>query len=167
MSIFKSNNKGKIQRKYSNINSILQNADTSVATRTRQAALVLAVFCASITSATAAPHQATHQPDTSVQHMAEHAATNTTTSTTTSAVKTAVMTAATVRKIDVAQTKITLKHAAISNIGMPAMTMVFKVADKTLLTGLTVNDEVLFAVEKQGSALVVTALEKKVPAKTE
>jgi len=27
--------------------------------------------------------------------------------------------------------------------------MVFKVADKALITGLTVNDEVLFAVEKQ------------------
>jgi len=167
MSIVTSANKDKNHRKYSNINSILHNADTSVATRTLQAALVFAVFCASITSATAAPHHAAHQPDTSVQGMAQHAATDTTTNTTSSPVKTAVMTAATVRKIDVAQTKITLKHAAIINIGMPAMTMVFKVADKALLTGLTVNDEVLFAVEKQGSALVVTALEKKIPAKTE
>jgi len=163
MSIVTSTNKGKNHRKYVNIKSILHDADTSVATRTLQAAFVFAVFCASITSATAAPHQGAHQPNTSVQHMAEHAATDTTSS----PVKTAVMTAATVRKIDVAQTKITLKHAAISNIGMPAMTMVFKVADKALLTGLTVNDEVLFAVEKQGSALVVTALEKKIPAKTE
>jgi Cu/Ag efflux protein CusF len=77
------------------------------------------------------------------------------------------LTAATVRKIDVAQAKITLKHAAIANIGMPAMTMVFKVADPSLLTGLTVNDEVLFSVEKQGSALVVTQIKPQKPASVE
>ena len=77
------------------------------------------------------------------------------------------MTAATIRKIDVAQAKITLKHAAIANIGMPAMTMVFKVADPSLLTGLTVNDEVLFSVEKQGSALIVTQIKQQKPTSVE
>lgn len=77
------------------------------------------------------------------------------------------MTAATVRKIDTAQAKITLKHAAIANIGMPAMTMVFKVADPKLLVGLQVNDQVHFSVEKQGSTLVVTAIEKQMPTKIE
>lgn len=82
-------------------------------------------------------------------------------------VNNALMTAATVRKIDSAQAKITLKHAAIANIGMPAMTMVFKVADPKLLNGLNVNDEVHFSAEKQGSSLVVTAIEKQLPTKTE
>ena len=70
------------------------------------------------------------------------------------------LTQATVKKIDVKQQKITLKHAAISNIGMPAMTMVFKVLDPNLLQGIVEGDEVLFAVEKHGSQLVVTQLQK-------
>jgi len=112
MSIFTSSNIGNIHRTYSNINSILQNADTSVVKRSLHAAFVFGVFCASMTSAIAAPQQATNQADTSVQHMAQQTATNATIT----AVKTAVMTEATVRKIDLAQTKITLKHTAISNI---------------------------------------------------
>ena len=43
---------------------------------------------------------------------------------------------------------------------MPAMTMVFKVLDPNLLQGIVEGDEVLFAVEKQGSQLVVTQLQK-------
>lgn len=77
------------------------------------------------------------------------------------------LTTAMVRKIDIAQAKITLKHAAITSIGMPAMTMVFKVAHPSLLTGLNVNDEVLFSVEKQGSALVVTQIKQQKAASVE
>lgn len=71
-----------------------------------------------------------------------------------------VLTQATVRKIDMKQQKITLKHQAISSIGMPAMTMVFHVADPSLLQGINIEDSVLFAVEKQGSKLVVTQLQQ-------
>jgi len=70
------------------------------------------------------------------------------------------LTAATVRKIDLKQHKITLKHAAIASIKMPPMTMVFKVKDPQLLDGIAVEDQVLFAVEKHGSDFIVTALEK-------
>jgi hypothetical protein len=44
---------------------------------------------------------------------------------------------------------------------------VFKVADPSLLTGLTVNDEVLFSVEKQGSALIVTQIKQQKPTSVE
>lgn len=71
------------------------------------------------------------------------------------------LTKATVRKIDLAQNKITLKHEAIENISMPAMTMVFKVADPLLLQGIAVGDEVQFAAEKQDRQLLITALEKQ------
>lgn len=69
-------------------------------------------------------------------------------------------TAATVKKIDLQQQKITLKHEAIASIRMPAMTMVFKVKDPQLLQGIAVDDSVLFSVEKQGTQLIVVALKK-------
>lgn len=69
-------------------------------------------------------------------------------------------TAATVKKIDLQQQKITLKHEAITSIRMPAMTMVFKVKDPQLLQGIAVDDNVLFRVEKQGTQLIVLALKK-------
>ena len=70
------------------------------------------------------------------------------------------LTAATIRKIDLKQQKITLKHAAIASIKMPPMTMVFKVKDPQLLDGIAVDDQVFFAVEKHGSEFIVTALKK-------
>ena len=69
-------------------------------------------------------------------------------------------TSAVVRKLDMEYGKITLKHETIKQLGMPGMTMVFQVQDKTLLDGLAQGDNVRVKVEKIGSALVVTALEK-------
>jgi len=63
-----------------------------------------------------------------------------------------------VRKIDVANQKITLRHGPLVNLGMPPMTMVFGVQDAALLEGLTVGDKVNFVVEQKGSQFVVTEL---------
>ena len=82
-------------------------------------------------------------------------------------VQTPSMTDGEVRKVDLEAGKITIKHADIKHMDMPAMTMVFKVADPSLLTGLTVNDEVLFSVEKQGSALIVTQIKQQKPTSVE
>lgn len=76
------------------------------------------------------------------------------------AADTAEMTVATVRKLDTENGKITLKHEAIKNLGMPGMTMVFQVEDKTLFSGLSEGDMVHFKAEKKGTALMVTSLEK-------
>jgi Cu(I)/Ag(I) efflux system periplasmic protein CusF len=65
-----------------------------------------------------------------------------------------------VRKIDKAQSKITLKHGEIKNLDMPAMTMVFRIKDAKLLDALSVGDKVKFAAEKIDGNYVVTALEK-------
>ena len=70
------------------------------------------------------------------------------------------LTAGEVRRIDLAQTKVTLRHGPIVNLDMPAMTMVFQVADAQLLNNLSVGDKVRFAVEKQQGVFMVTALEK-------
>lgn len=64
-----------------------------------------------------------------------------------------------VRKIDKDAGKITLKHGPIANLGMPPMTMVFKVKDPALLGKVAVGDKVRFAAEEQAGAYTVTALE--------
>lgn len=70
------------------------------------------------------------------------------------------MTTATIRKLDLEYGKITLKHEAIKSLGMPGMTMVFQIEDQTLFDGLSQGDNVRFKVEKKGTALVITAIEK-------
>lgn len=72
---------------------------------------------------------------------------------------TAEMTDGEVRKIDKDNQKITLKHGEIKNLGMPGMTMVFKVKDAGVLDAVQVGSKVRFAAEKADGALVVTAIQ--------
>lgn len=71
----------------------------------------------------------------------------------------APMTDGEVRKIDRELGKITLRHGPITNLGMPGMTMVFKVADPTLLTELKEGDRVRFFADRINGAMTVTAIE--------
>lgn len=64
-----------------------------------------------------------------------------------------------IRKVDKAAAKLTIKHAELTNLGMPAMTMVFKVQDPALLAKVAPGDKVRFAADKVNGALTVTALE--------
>lgn len=61
-----------------------------------------------------------------------------------------------VRKLDKANSKITLKHGPIRNLDMPAMTMVFLVPDATLLDKVKVGDRVRFAAANPGGKLTLT-----------
>jgi Cu/Ag efflux protein CusF len=63
-----------------------------------------------------------------------------------------------VRKVDVQKGVIVLKHGDITNLGMPAMTMGFDVANKTMLKGLKVGDKVKFQVEMVDNRPLVTEL---------
>jgi Cu(I)/Ag(I) efflux system periplasmic protein CusF len=65
-----------------------------------------------------------------------------------------------VKKVDVAQGKVTLKHAEIKNLDMPAMTMVFRAQPATLLNGLAPGDVVDFTADKVDGQYVVTAVRK-------
>jgi Cu(I)/Ag(I) efflux system periplasmic protein CusF len=65
-----------------------------------------------------------------------------------------------VRKIDLNQGKITLKHGEIRKLEMPAMTMVFRVRDKAALAGLAVGDRVRFDAEKIDGQYTVTSIQK-------
>jgi Cu(I)/Ag(I) efflux system protein CusF len=66
-----------------------------------------------------------------------------------------------VRKIDKAQSKVTLKHGEIKNLEMPPMTMVFRVKDPAMLDALTVGDKVRFSVEKIDGQYTVTTISKQ------
>jgi Cu/Ag efflux protein CusF len=65
-----------------------------------------------------------------------------------------------VRKVDKAQGKVTLKHAEIKKLDMPAMTMVFRVRDPKMLDGLNVGDKIRIEADKVDGQYTVTALSK-------
>lgn len=64
-----------------------------------------------------------------------------------------------VRKIDKEAGKITIKHGALANLGMPPMTMVFRVSDPALLDQVKPGDKIDFVAEKANGALVVTKIQ--------
>ncbi|WP_296463346.1 copper-binding protein [Pigmentiphaga sp.] len=66
-----------------------------------------------------------------------------------------------VRRIDAAQGKITLKHGPIPNLQLPAMTLVFKVADPAMLNRVKPGDSVRFAAEKIQGQYTITAIQPK------
>ena len=68
------------------------------------------------------------------------------------------MTDGEVRKIDKAQSKITLKHGEIKNLDMPGMTMVFNVKDKAVLDSLQPGDKVKFKAVNEAGKFTVTDL---------
>lgn len=76
-----------------------------------------------------------------------------------SGTRAAPMTNGEVRKVDKAQGKLTLRHGPIESLDMPAMTMVFKVADPKMLEGLKDGDKVRFNADRINGAITVTAIE--------
>jgi len=64
-----------------------------------------------------------------------------------------------VRKIDLDNKKITVRHGEIKNLEMPGMTMVFQVKDPAMLGQVKVGDKILFAAEKTGGAIVITNIQ--------
>lgn len=64
-----------------------------------------------------------------------------------------------VRRVDKAQGKLTLKHGPIANLSMPAMTMVFRVADPAMLDRVQDGDKVRFSAERLNGFITVTRLE--------
>lgn len=70
-----------------------------------------------------------------------------------------MLTDAVVQKIDLTGGVIVLKHGDIPNLGMPAMTMGFDVAEKKMLTQVRSGDKVRFHVEMVKGKPTVTHLE--------
>ena len=64
-----------------------------------------------------------------------------------------------VRKVDLEQGKITLRHGPLANLDMPPMTMIFTAADAKLLAGLKQGDKVRFTAAKKNGKYLVTTIE--------
>ena len=65
-----------------------------------------------------------------------------------------------VRKVDAAKGLVVLKHGDLPNLGMPAMTMGFDVAEPNMLKGLKVGQKVKFQAEMVGGKATVTELRR-------
>ena len=61
-----------------------------------------------------------------------------------------------IRKVDLDNGKVTIKHGDIKHLDMPGMTMVFTAKDKGLLSNLKPGDKVKFMVVNEGGKMVVT-----------
>lgn len=64
-----------------------------------------------------------------------------------------------VRKIDKENSKITIRHGELKNLGMPAMTMVFRIKDTSMLEQVKVGDKINFVADKVGGQFTVMQLE--------
>ena len=64
-----------------------------------------------------------------------------------------------IRKVDLDAAKLTIRHGELKALGMPPMTMVFKVQNKAMLGQVAAGDKVRFSADKVNGALTVTALE--------
>ena len=62
-------------------------------------------------------------------------------------------------KVDKAAAKITIKHGPLANLGMPPMTMAFRVSDPAMLDQVKAGEKIRFTAENVGDALTVIALE--------
>ena len=72
------------------------------------------------------------------------------------------LTSAEVRKIDIEAKKITLKHAPIKSLDMPAMTMVFQIKEKAVLdtaSTLKAGEKIMFNAQQIQGAFVVTDIQ--------
>jgi Cu/Ag efflux protein CusF len=66
-----------------------------------------------------------------------------------------------IRKVDAVAGKLTIKHGPLENLGMDAMTMVFKVKDSAMLSQVKPGDRIDFVAEEVDGALTVVKLEKR------
>lgn len=87
-----------------------------------------------------------------VDHSSGHAAARP------AAASSAALDDATVKKLDKAAGKLTLAHGPLAN-GMPAMTMVYRVKDRSLLDKVQPGQKVRFAVDGDGDGMTVVRLE--------
>lgn len=63
-----------------------------------------------------------------------------------------------IKKIDSERGTVTLKHGPIENLGMPDMTMIFRVAKPVDITSFKVGEQVRFKADRVQGALVVTEI---------
>ncbi|MBS0232101.1 MAG: copper-binding protein [Proteobacteria bacterium] len=65
-----------------------------------------------------------------------------------------------VKKVDESAGKMTIKHDAITNLDMGAMTMVFKAKDPAMLKQVNPGDKIKFSADKVNGQITVMTVEK-------
>lgn len=65
----------------------------------------------------------------------------------------------TVLAVDRSSRSVTISHGALANLGMPAMTMVFQVADPGILEQVKPGDRVKFRADAVGGAFTASSIE--------
>ena len=70
------------------------------------------------------------------------------------------MVKAEVVKVDKSAGKVTLKHGPIKNLDMDSMTMVFRVADPSMLDKVKAGDRIEFEADRINGAITVTKIGK-------
>jgi Cu(I)/Ag(I) efflux system protein CusF len=73
----------------------------------------------------------------------------------------AAMTEGEIRKVDKEAGKITIRHAELKNLDMPAMTMVFQAKDKAMLDQVKTGDKVNFVADKVDGKFTVVQIESR------
>jgi len=66
-----------------------------------------------------------------------------------------------VTKVDTQWNKVTIDHGPLENLDMPAMKMVFVVADAAMLDGLAEGTEIRFTADRVNGKLTVTEMEQQ------
>ena len=69
------------------------------------------------------------------------------------------MATGTVTKVDTEWSKVTVDHGPLENLDMPAMKMVFAVADPAMLDGLAEGTGIRFLADRLNGKLTITELE--------
>ena len=69
------------------------------------------------------------------------------------------MTSGVVKKVDKGAGKVTIRHGPIENLGMPQMTMIFRVKDPAMLDRLKEGNEIRFVAENVDGAYTVMSFE--------
>ena len=69
------------------------------------------------------------------------------------------MVAGQVKKLDPSAKSVTLAHGPLTHLGMPAMTMTFKVSDSSWLKKMKVGDTIRFMADKIDGAFTVVHFE--------
>ena len=64
-----------------------------------------------------------------------------------------------IKQIKASEGKLKIAHGPIERLGMPSMTMMFRVEDPTRLAGLSKGDEVAFNVDNTAAGFTITRLE--------
>lgn len=63
-----------------------------------------------------------------------------------------------VRRVNLAEGKVTLRHGPLEKLDMPGMTMVFTARDPSLLRDLSVGEKVMFTAEHTGGVFYVVEI---------